>query len=466
MKRYRKLGILLVVFLCISAAAFGVSRYEVKQEQIKNSEDIILELAAGDVTALSWECETGSFAFHRDGTWSYDEDEAFPVDEEKIEELLGMFEEFGVSFIIEDVEDFGQYGLDDPVCTIYMETEEEAYEILLGSYSTMDSERYVSIGDGNVYLVKNDPLDSFAIEISDLIDHDEIPALEGVTLVQFSGEEEGRIVYEEDSFYTYYSGDVYFWELEENRLPLDASKVSSYLSTVTKLSLTDYVTYNASEEDLELYGLDEPELTVSVVYTAEDEEGEETTETFVLTVGLDPEEKQEAEEAEDESDVSVTAYARVGESKIIYRITSANYEKLMAMTYDSLRHSELFWADSDDITQIDISLEDAVYTITSEKEEDSDRVYYYQGEELETSGLFSSLKGITAESFTDESPSQKAEISFTIYLADENFPEVSLVLYRYDAESCIATVDGEPTAFVARADVVDLIEAVYAIVLK
>lgn len=469
MKRYKRIGILLGVFLCISAAAYGVSRYEEQKEVIKNSDEIILEVSSEEVKTLSWECETGSYAFHKEETWIYDEDEAFPVDEEKIGELLEIFEEFGVSFVIEDVEDFSQYGLDEPVCTIYLETEEAALEVLLGNYSTMDSERYVSIGDGKVYLVKNDPLDLFAIEISDVIDHDEIPSLEGVTRIQFAGEESGQIIYEEDSSHTYYDGDVYFMEQEEGYLPLDTDKVDSYLNTVERLGLTDYVTYNASEEDLAAYGLDEPELSLTVNYTAENEEGEEAAESFVLHIGRDPEEKnseETSEEAgEEAAEEEVTAYARVGDSPIIYRISSDNYKKLMETSYDALRHSEMFWAASGDITQIDISLEDTNYTITSESEDD-ERTYYYQEEELETKGLFNAIRGIGADSFTEEASSGKEEISLTIYLDDENYPQVSLVFYRYDGDLCIAAVDGKTTAFVERSAVVDLIEEVYAIVLK
>lgn len=117
------------------------------------------------------------------------------MNEEKIGSLLAQFEKFGVSFIIEKVEDWGQYSLDTPVCTIHMETEEDSYEILLGDYSAMDSERYVSVGDGNAYLVKNDPLDQFAIEISDVILHDEIPRLWDVTQLQFTGKESAQIIY-------------------------------------------------------------------------------------------------------------------------------------------------------------------------------------------------------------------------------------------------------------------------------
>lgn len=38
--------------------------------------------------------------------------------------------------------------------------------------------------------------------------------------------------------------------------------------------------------------------------------------------------------------------------------------------------------------------------------------------------------------------------------------------YRYDGASCLAVVDGEPVSLVARSAVVDLMEAVRAIVLN
>ncbi len=473
MKRSRKIITLLAVFVCVSLVAFGVRRYEEQKEIIKNSDEIIMEVADEDVNVLSWECDTGSFAFHRDedGGWLYDADEAFPVDEEKMKGLLEQFQAFGVSFIIEEVEDFGQYGLDTPVCTIHMETEAETYEILLGDYSAMDSERYVSIGDGNVYLVKNDPLEKFEMEISDVILHDEIPQMEDVTQVQFSGAESERIVYEEDSEDTYFAEDVYFVEQDDTHLPLDTTRVNDYLETIKNLNLIDYVTYDATEEELTAYGMDTPELSISVDYTVSEEETEEQISgAFILHVSRDPKEKEkEAEESgedntEDAETEEITAYARVGESKIIYQITGEQYENLMDMSYDTLRHQEMFWADFADMYQLAISLEGETYTITSELE-DEKRTYYYQGEEVEMAGIRGAIRGLVATDFTDETPVQKEEISFTIYLDNENYPEVQIQLYRYDGDRCIAVVDGEPTAFVERDKVVDLMEAVNSIVL-
>lgn len=49
---------------------------------------------------------------------------------------------------------------------------------MLGDYSPMDSQRYVSIGDGNVYLVEDDPMEEFDVELSNMLDDDDIPYLE------------------------------------------------------------------------------------------------------------------------------------------------------------------------------------------------------------------------------------------------------------------------------------------------
>lgn len=161
----------------------------------------------------------------------------------------------------------------------------------------------------------------------------------------------------------------------------------------------------------------------------------------------------------------MTAYARTGDSRIIYRLTAEQYRELKEMSYDSLRHQELFWADFSDMYRLDIQLDGKSYTITSEQK-DGERTYAYQEEELEMADIRSAIRGLRAGRFTDRTPDQKEEISLTIYLKNENFPEVHIRLYRYDGEDCIAVVDEEPTALVERSRVVDLIEAVNRVVLE
>jgi hypothetical protein len=522
MNRSKKLYALLGVLAAGCAVTFAVSKYEEHKENIKNSDETILAVDSTAVESLSWQCESGSYAFTKGDTWQYDDDAEFPVSEEKIDELLGEFAEFGVSFIIEDVDDFSQYGLDDPVCTINIATADETYEIKLGDYSTMDEKRYLSIGDGNVYLASDDPVEEYDIELSDLIDNDDTPSYSQLQTLEFEGTDtssaaDGNMTaytftYSEDGGDSYREDDVYFTSANGQSLPLDTTKVDSYARMLSYLDLTDYVTYKATDDDIAAYGLDDPELTVTMTYTPSDDDSEtsgadDELETFVIKVSRDPEtiaaeeeaaasgddtestdeNTENSEEASDDED-EIAAYVQVGDSPIIYQIAEDDFENLMAYTYNDLRHDEILPADVEDISKLDITLEGSEYSLTV-KEVDGESVWYRGDSEVDADDLEDALDALTADSFTTETPSGKEEISIRIHVpskddADDDSEEqtetesateeaedsadtdtIQITFYRYDGNNCVAVIDGKPQALVARSLVVDLIEAVNAIVL-
>lgn len=470
MKRSKRLYLLGVMLVVICGVTFGVSRYEQYKEEIKNSDESILTISADEVTAFSWEYDQTKLAFHKDGTWQYDDDGDFPVSEEKVEELLGIFASFEVAFTIENVEDYAQYGLDKPTCSIRIETKEETYEIQLGDYSVMDEQRYVSIDDGNVYLAASDPMESYEIELKDMIQNDEIPVLEQADRIVFAGNENYSIAYQENSDATYNEEDVYFAEEDDGDLPLDTDTVKNYLTTISNLELSNYVSYHATEEELETYGLDNPELTVTLQYTADesDDDSAQTTDesqTFEMRISHSLKDQEKESDADADTEESIPAYVRIGESQIIYEITGTEYDALMAASSDKLRHQEIFWGDFDHVTQVDVSLEGENYQLTTEKKK-GEYVWYYEGDEVDINEFQTALGYLTATEFTEDEADGKEEISLTLHLEDENFPTVQINLYRHDGTSCIATVDGKPTALVARSDMIDLVEAVNAIVLN
>ena len=86
--------------------------------------------------------------------------------------------------------------------------------------------------------------------------------------------------------------------------------------------------------------------------------------------------------------------------------------------------------------------------------------------EIDVTDLETALGALSADSFTEETPTGKEEIRFTAYLSNANFPKVEVVLYRYDGEHCLATVDGRTVSLIPRSQAVALMEAVNAIVLK
>lgn len=114
MKRSKRLCVLLGIFALLCVGTFVLTQFKEQKEQIKNSGEIVLAVSPDEVQSLRWEYGETALAFHKNERWLYDEDEAFPVNEQKIQNMLSLFESFGVSFIIEDVKDYGMYGLDKP----------------------------------------------------------------------------------------------------------------------------------------------------------------------------------------------------------------------------------------------------------------------------------------------------------------------------------------------------------------
>lgn len=471
MKRSKRIITLVAVLAVVCIATLAVVKHEEKQEEIKSSNAVILELPADTVEELSWEYDGSKLAFRKEEEgWLYEEDEAFPTDKEKLMDILSHFEAFGVSFIIENADDYSQYGLEAPECTIHLKTSEESYEIKLGDFSKMDKQRYADIGDGNVYLVSDDPVNYLTTELSDLILQDTVPELENIVNIQFAGAENYTVTYMEGSEASYSEEDVYFVEKDGESLPLDTETVNTYLSTVASLYLSDYVTYKADTEELESCGLDEPELSVTVNYTYTDEEEKESSDTFVFHIGRNKEELlayQKAEKAGKEELPAVTSYVRIGDSPIIYELDSSSYETLAAASYDDFRHDEVIWADFDAVTKIEVSLEDKAYAFTSsKKKKDEERSWYYEDEEIDIYDFKTALNTLKADSFTEEAADGKEEISLTVYLENESFPETEIGLYRYDGSYCLAVVDGESVSLVERSSVTELVEAVWAIVLN
>ncbi len=477
MRKATKLYALLGVLAAVSVTAFAVSRYEAKKEEIKSSGDVILEISSDTVTALSWTNESGSFSFTKtDGTWHYDEDEAFPVDADKIENLLSQFASFTAAFTIENVEDYSQYGLEEPTASITLTTEDATYDLKLGDFSTMDQERYLSIGDGNAYLATVDPLDTYDAVLSDVVLNDEIPTFDAAETLTFEGNENYTITRNEEEK-SLCSEDVYFTEDK----PLDTDKVESFLTSLQALDLSDYVTYNATEEELETYGMNNPDLTISLSYTSEDEEdGEEETEdetkdgTLVLSLYRNAEEEAAYEKAVEDGDSSlpeVSCYARVGDSSLIYQIDRSDYETLTGVSYAKLRHQEVFSGDFDTVTAIDVTMNGESYSFTytpadEKATENIEGEVTYGEETYDASDLKEAIEALTLGTMAENAATDTTEISLTLHLNNEDFPTFTVTLYRYDGTNCLAVSDGNEDSFVSRSEMVALTEAVNAIILE
>ena len=89
---------------------------------------------------------------------------------------------------IAEPEDLASYGLDDPQCTVTLTADGTDYELLIGDETVLGGQLYLSTGDGSVYLVDTSLLDAFAYGLYDIIQMEEIPAMDDVSALTIDGE--------------------------------------------------------------------------------------------------------------------------------------------------------------------------------------------------------------------------------------------------------------------------------------
>lgn len=468
MNKAKRLYALLGVLIVLCAAAFIVSRHEDKKEEIRASGETVFSLSPDDVTAIEWERDGATLAFSKgeDGAWQYDDDGEFPVDADKINERLALFEAFNAAFTIENADDVGQYGLDEPECTVRLTTAEGVIKVSLGDYSKMDAQRYVCFGGDTVYLAASDPIDMFSSELARMIKNDITPDTDTADSLVFTGADSYELRRDENGE-SLCADDVYFVGDE----PLDTGRVEKYLRTLSSLTLGDYATYKLNDDDLSFYGLDEPTLALALEYT--DEDGEK--QSFNLAVGQNASELEIAEKnGEDTSEVQ--AYARIGDSRIVYELNATDFAAVCAAAQDDLRHKELFTGDFEAVTAMELEIDGESYTLeyaADENEEsklfsEPEKAWRYNGVELDDAAIDDiedALAALSADSFTDEKADGKEEVRITLRLDDSAQESLTISLYRRDGEKCLAEVDGESVALITRAQMTKLKEAVYAVVL-
>ncbi len=464
MKRSKKMILLLCVLAVVCVAAIVMTQYDPEQEQVSASNEVILSLSSGSVQKLSWQLEDTALAFHRGdkNTWLYDEDADFPVNQEGISTLLAEFQELTANFVIDDVTDYSQYGLEEPLCTVLLSTDTQNYIVKLGAYSEIDSLRYVSLEDGKVYLISTDPLTAFETTLDDLFLHDSLPTFETVSKISFAGLGLSDITYTEEGGASYSPDDVWFMD----GLPLDTALVESYISTVSDISLADCVSYNASDETLSDWGLDIPNLSITVHYATEESDGSTVHRiaqvhlgvvTLPLLIGDDTE--------------NTHYYLRLDDSRLIYQITETQYNRLCAVSYNDLRHTAVLTADFSTATALDITLAENTYTFSSTLEVDEETetetiVWSYGDTKISISSVKSALTALTASDFTTEVPTGQEEIRIVLHLTNDYADTMEIALFRVDGSTCLCQVNGEAVCYISRNSAVNLIEAVNAIILN
>lgn len=91
--------------------------------------------------------------------------------------------------------------------------------------------------------------------------------------------------------------------------------------------------------------------------------------------------------------------------------------------------------------------------------------WLYQNQEVKINDLQDALENLTSA----ESPGKKTDgqqgISLTLHLDNEDYPEITITLFRHGGIQYLATVNGKIVAYISRSEAVELMEVVRTLVL-
>ena len=456
MKRSKRLVILLLVLVVVGGAAAAAACL-LPDEDLESYETIeLLNFEAEDAAALSYSYDGESIELeNEDGEWKYTLDSAFPLDTDYVDSMLAALSGLTATAEIEAPDDTAQYGLDEPVLTVTLTLEDET-TLTFGDETAMGGERYVSTGDGNVYIVDAATIDPFSYGLFDLIECEAVPNMTDTLSLTVESETQSytlESITEDAPYYT----DYYEWYLvtDEGYTALGGVGARGVVSSVTGVSWNECVCYDASDEDLAAYGLDAPAAiaTVQYVYTETDDDGEETEyeASFTLELG-------------DYCDGGV--YARIADSDMVYIVDATILDNLLDITPEiDMLPTEPVRLTLSDVTGFDVTIDGETYsvsisrgTVYDDEGNESEEVTYTlsDGTELDSdtvTGLLEDLNSMSGDGTGTERSGEEL-VSFTFYQEREGYETVTLSFDEYNSTDCITTLNGE-TGILAPLDTVN-----------
>lgn len=358
----KKTGTLLVgcaAVVVLGIAYAGVVKYNsyVEEKEAEESEAARIYMTSlSDVTSVQYGEGTDALLFEKndEDTWQYAGDEDFPVKQTKLETIELYLTELEATRKFSDPDELDGYGLSEPSEVIsFKDSDGGEYTLSIGN-ETDTSEYYAMIsGDDSVYTISTTVPNAISHELYDFLEMDELPSLTSSTIETISitvdaqerswnkqvvevpeTEEETTEASAEDETDTSDETDsaleepeiatasgeteeetteepetTEVWFADEEQLDEDVSgQVDEVAEAIAALDFADCANYKGAE-NLEEYGLDEPQAVIS--WTGD---GESAT----LYIG---------DKVEDGD--STYYYAQVDGSDMVNRITASLVEAVL-----------------------------------------------------------------------------------------------------------------------------------------
>lgn len=172
MQRQKKQLLVMAGLLAAVIAAYLLAvRFGGTETEEERARYEVTGLAAQEVTRLVFTNADGTVALTKSGdTWKCDDDSEAEIDGEAVEGLLENVAQLSSEDRIENVEDLGMYGLEEPAKTVMISDGDRKYTIFVGDINSVTDMYYIYLEEKPdcVYTVERSVADSFDVTMEDL----------------------------------------------------------------------------------------------------------------------------------------------------------------------------------------------------------------------------------------------------------------------------------------------------------
>lgn len=289
----KKLRIILILaVLCLALAAYAVVTKLIDNTESVDENIILSSVLPEELTGFSFqhhkdeEYTKDVYSFIKeDGTWYYEEDREFPVNQAFAQTKAEVICEIKAERIVEEnPEDISRYGLDEPYLTVSVSDSENTYVYNVGDYNASTTTYYImQEGHDTVYLADAQLFIAFDLQLWDFISKEEFPELDvdSFTSISFEFPSQKISLKKAKLEKDYVKSEWYL--LDDNGQIIentDKVETAQYPKIVPTFEYLRAVDYKYEDDEAGLYGFDKPELVIKIEYEINGE-----TDNFELIIG-------------------------------------------------------------------------------------------------------------------------------------------------------------------------------------
>ena len=351
-KKIKRLVIALVLVILAGVAYLVLLKYSDKKEEAESQKaqeeaeaSVVFETDIDKVSSISFWGDDGKLTFEKkDDVWTYPEDSVFQMKDSRIQTLLADISSVSCTRELDAKGDLAQFGLEDPVNTIEITLSDGTEKVLyVGNKNTSTHELYFQTEEKSdtVYMTKTALDTDFSGTIQDFAAYTDFPKVSPETMTEFDVDKT------QDSYVLVMTGDDQCTvedEAGDSQLA-NLNLVGMVQDNVSNIIWYQDLEYNCS--DYAQYGLDDPQMVLTVKY----KDGEEQKE-FKLSVG--------------DEDENGNYYARLNDLPEVHTIRGEYLTDLLessASSYWSLTYS---FVSIGDLDQLEVTKDGETHVLKKE----------------------------------------------------------------------------------------------------